>query len=50
MKNVDIKNPSASSIPFQGKSAGDKPITVKLEAQKLYAFCSCGHSEKQVCY
>ena len=46
---MHIQNPSATRIPVDGKSAGNKPVSVKLEAQKLYAFCSCGHSEKQVC-
>ncbi|KAE9549746.1 hypothetical protein FO519_007036 [Halicephalobus sp. NKZ332] len=46
-KNVHIKNPSAAELPFEGKAAGKQPVSVKLEAQKLYAFCGCGHSNKQ---
>lgn len=29
------------------KRAGDSPIKVALEANKKYAWCSCGLSEKQ---
>uniref|UniRef100_A0AC34Q618 Iron-binding zinc finger CDGSH type domain-containing protein n=1 Tax=Panagrolaimus sp. JU765 TaxID=591449 RepID=A0AC34Q618_9BILA len=46
-KNVNVKNPSAANLPFEGHVADSKPISVKLEAEKLYAFCGCGLSNKQ---
>uniref|UniRef100_A0A1I7XAQ1 tRNA-synt_2c domain-containing protein n=1 Tax=Heterorhabditis bacteriophora TaxID=37862 RepID=A0A1I7XAQ1_HETBA len=49
-KGVIVNNPSADFLPYKGIVADRKSVKVSLEAGKSYAWCSCGHSNKQVFY
>ena len=35
-------------IPIKGKIYDKKPFPIKLQANKKYAWCVCGHSKSQV--
>jgi len=38
---------SAAELP-KGRVFDSKPVRVMLEAGKMYGWCTCGHSNKQV--
>lgn len=45
--SIRILNPSAEMLPMKGIDAAKRPIKVKLEAGKKYAWCNCGRSVNQ---
>lgn len=50
VRSVSTSNGPTAGESLKGHIHEKKPVKLQLEAGKLYSFCTCGYSKKQVKY